>query len=215
MRSDRDKAIALAGVFQAADLAAQIAHRGMAESEAMEASIHSLFQIDAASVVAVYGGAAGVAHGLKTLSQQLAGITGRKIETTRYVISLLHLERKLKSDRAMQSLIGGRIEENQPRLLHYPLLHANILAGLAAIYTDSISNLKPRIMVQGNPMHLQNQDNIDKIRALLLAGIRSAMLWRQCGGGRFSILFGRKRLLATTRELLDEIGQTALPGQTR
>jgi high frequency lysogenization protein len=64
-------------------------------------------------------------------------------------------------------------------------------------------------------MHLQNQDNIDKIRALLLAGIRSSMLWRQCGGGRFSILFGRKRLLATTRGLLNEIGLTAAERETQ
>ena len=205
MRNDRDKAIALAGVFQAADLATQIAHRGMADSDAMEASIHSLFQIDADSVEAVFGGIAGVAVGLRVLHQQLAGTGGRKMETTRYVISLLHLERKLKNNQAMLRTIRSGIENSNARLDHFPLLHSNILAGLASLYTETISTLKPRIMVQGDPLHLQNQDNIDKIRALLLAGIRAAMLWRQCGGGRLSILLGRKRLLGVSHELVQEI----------
>ena len=46
----------------------------------------------------------------------------------------------------------------------------------------------------------------DLIRALLLAGIRSAFLWRQLGGRRWKLLFRRRRLLALSRELSRNLG---------
>ena len=205
MKNERDRCIALAGVFQAAELASQVAHRGMADTNAMEASMHSLFQINADSVEAVYNGLSGVSIGLRVVAQQLEGTSSRKMETTRYVISLLHLERKLNGAKGMQEKIAMGISACNDRLVHYPMLHSNILAGIAEIYSETISTLKPRIMVQGDPLHLKNPENINKIRALLLAGIRSAMLWRQCGGGRLKLLLGRNRLMHTAHTLIQEI----------
>ena len=43
--------------------------------------------------------------------------------------------------------------------------------------------------------HLQQTDTAAKIRALLLAGIRSARLWRQLGGHRWQLIFSRRKLL--------------------
>jgi high frequency lysogenization protein len=205
MKSDRDRCIALAGVFQGATLAQQIARLGIVDSVAMEASIHSLFQIDAASVEAVYGGLSGIAFGLGELQRQLTRRDADLIETTRYVIALLHLERKLSRRGALLERIQQDIRSAENRLEHFPLLHANILAQLADTYSNTISTLKPRIMVRGEPLHLQNSDNVNRIRSLLLAGIRSAMLWRQCGGNRLHILFARKHLLRQCQTLLQQI----------
>lgn len=205
MRNDNDRCIALAGVFQAGELAVQVARRGMADTGAMEASIYSLFQVDADSVKSVYDGIGGVSTGLKVLVDQLGGGRNRNMEITRYVISMLHLERKLSNNPRMLELLGRGISDNSERLAHFSMLHPNILSGLAEIYTQTISTLKPRIMVQGEPLHLQNPENVSRIRALLLAGIRSAMLWRQCGGRRLQILLGRGKLLKTARHLRQQI----------
>ncbi|MEJ1365735.1 MAG: high frequency lysogenization protein HflD [Candidatus Sedimenticola sp. (ex Thyasira tokunagai)] len=204
MKTERDRAIAIAGVYQAAKLASRIARQGIAESSAVEASIHSLFQINAASVEAVYGGTSGVTTGLITLLNQLTNGREKEGEVTRYVITLLHLERKLSKNSAMAESISQGIEQATGRLEHYHLLHTNIIAQLADIYANTISTLKPRVMIQGEPLplHLQNQENVNRIRALLLAGIRSAMLWRQCGGGRLQILLGRKRLQREIEDIL-------------
>lgn len=202
MKTEQDRCLALAGIFQAAALASRVARRGVAETAAIEASIHSLFQLDADSVEEVYGSVSGVAFGLRILKEQLHNGRSRDIEIARYVISLLHLERKLAKRDAMLKEIGSSIQTAATRLEHFPLLHPNILAGLAEIYTETISTLPPRIMVQGEPLHLQNPENINRIRALLLAGIRSAMLWRQCGGRRLQILLGRKKLWQTAEDLL-------------
>lgn len=202
MKSDREKCIALGGVFQAAHLAAQIAERGVADSQAMEASIHSLFKINADNVADVYGGLQGIEAGLRLIHQQLGEKRADNILVTQYVITLLHLERKLAKDPAMLQQISDGIQLATERAEHFHELHSNILAQLADIYANTISNLKPRIMIQGDPLHLQNPENVNRIRALLLAGIRSALLWRQCGGSKWQIIMKRKKMAEQARRLL-------------
>ena len=202
MKSDRERCIALAGVFQAASLAAQVAEQGMADSRAMEASIHSLFKIDAESAEDVFGGLEGIDTGLRLIQRQLGEKRADNVRVTQYVISLLHLERKLSKKPAMLKQIREGIELATSRSEHFHQLHSNIIAQLADIYSNTVSQLQPRIMVQGEPLHLQNSENVNRIRALLLAGIRSALLWRQCGGNRWQILLKRTQLAAEDRRLL-------------
>ncbi len=201
---DRDRTIALAGIFQAASLVQQIARRGLADSEAMGASIHSIFQIDAGSVAEVYGGLAGISKGLRELYRQLAGEVKRDNELTGYLLSLIQLERKLASQDERTGQIQLGIHETSAKLIHFAELHPNILAALADIYAKSISSLQPRIMVKGEPVYLQNPENVNKIRSLLLSGIRSAMLWRQTGGRRRQFLFNRKIYLNQAKGLLNQ-----------
>ena len=202
--TERDQALALAGIYQAVYLTQKIAQSGVMDISAFEPSITSLTMVDADSVEAVYGGASGVLTGLNILHKQLQGGDSRDVELTRYVITLLELERKLSKNSVMLNQIAEGVEVAKARLEHFHILHSNILSQLADLYSKTISTLSPRIMVQGETMHLQNPDNASKIRALLLAGIRSAMLWRQVGGKRRKVIFGRKRLMATTKALIDE-----------
>lgn len=203
MKTHRDRCIALAGIFQVAELVSRIAHRGMADSSAVECSIYSLFQVDPESVDAVYGGLSDLSTGLRILSTLFEIEKSRSREISRHVISLFILEKKLsKNSRLLKQMADG-IKTTTERLDHFPMLHQNIVAGLAELYTETISNLSPRIMVEGEPVHLQNPDNVNRIRALLLAGLRSAMLWRQCGGGRLHLIFNHKKYSQTAHELLN------------
>ncbi|HSR54696.1 MAG TPA: DUF489 family protein, partial [Alphaproteobacteria bacterium] len=43
-------------------------------------------------------------------------------------------------------------------------------------------------------------------RALLLAGIRAAVLWRQVDGSRLRLLFGRKRIVREAQMALSTLG---------
>src|SRR3569623_1691456 len=52
--------------------------------------------------------------------------------------------------------------------------------------------------------HLSHPDVANKVRTLLLAAIRSAVLWRQCGGNRWQLIFGRRKIIDTARALLGE-----------
>jgi len=201
----QDRIIALAGVYQAVWCAQGIARRGMADSDAMTTCIGSIFHTDAADVPSVFDGIPGIAPGLRQIIHQLKGGERRDVELTRHVIALTHLERKLARDPAMLEQIGAGIENARSRLENYHLLHVNILAQLADIYSQTISTLQPRIIVRGEALHLQNPDNANKIRALLLGGIRAAWLWYQVGGRRLHMPFQRQRMLNTAEALLNEI----------
>jgi high frequency lysogenization protein len=202
---DSDRVIALSGVFQAAGLVQQVARKGLISTEKISTSINSLFQLDANSVVDIYGSLNNIAPGLKLAHKQLSANDSRDDELTRYVLSLIQLERKLSKHRHRLEKIRSGITETAARLVHFPATHSNILGALADIYAENISTLKPRIMVSGETVYLQNSDNVNRIRALLLSGIRSAMLWRQIGGRRRQLLFSRSRYVDNCKLLLDKL----------
>jgi high frequency lysogenization protein len=205
---NQDRATALAGIYQAVACVMRIARTGSADTAAMEPCIHSLFQVDAPTVAAVYGPPGAVANGARQIIAQLTGKPERNLELTRYVVNLLKLERNLARRRELLARIGQGIEAAAQKREHFALLHPNLIAHFAELYSETISHLQPRILVRGEPMHLQNPDNQNRIRALLLAAIRSAMLWRQIGGSRLQLLLGHKRLLHDARHYLE---QAAVP----
>lgn len=198
-----DITIALAGIYQAAHLVQRIAHRGHEISPAVRASIHSLFKLDAADTADVFGGLTGVATGLSVLAEQFgaSGRHQRDLELTRYVISLIALERKLSRDRLQLKELRSGIEAAAVQADYFSETHANVLARLADIYRNTISTLTPRIMVSGESAILSNPDNASLIRTLLLAGIRATVLWRQCGGNRMALVLRRNTILQACNRL--------------
>jgi high frequency lysogenization protein len=202
---DSDRAIALSGIYQAASSVQQVARRGLVNADTIAANIHSLFQINAESVADVFGGVEAVAPGLRLAYRQLSGEEARDDELTRYLLALVQLERKLSNHLDRLEHIRHGITTIAARLTHFPATHSNILGALAEIYAENISQLSPRIMVSGEPVHLQNSDNVNKIRALLLSGIRAATLWRQTGGKRRQLLFLRRRYSDACMQLLGNL----------
>jgi high frequency lysogenization protein len=194
-------------MFQAANLVHDIAYEGRYDEDIAQASIHSLFQVDAEDVPSIYGGIDGIASGLNQIIGQFTGKEKRNTEITGYVIAMMHLERKLAKQPDMLTLIANGIHVASSRLVHFPMLHQNILGQLADIYSETISTMQPRIMVHGDPMRLQDRDNVNRIRSLLLAGIRSATLWHQCGGTRFKIILSRNRIISSAKRLIEEINE--------
>lgn len=203
--SDEERAIALAGLFQACHLVQQVARKGLADAQALAANIHSLFQVDTERVIDAYGSLQDLAPGLRLAYRQLSGNEPRDNELTRYLLSLVQLERKLMGRKERLDNIGAGIRSAAGRLAHFPETHSNILASLADLYAQNISTLKPRIMVSGETVYLQNPDNVNRIRALLLSGIRSAMLWRQIGGRRRQLLLARERIVIAMEHLLNRL----------
>ncbi|NOQ69875.1 MAG: high frequency lysogenization protein HflD, partial [Gammaproteobacteria bacterium] len=182
--SKYEQTLALAGIYQAASLVKQIANTGNANSAQIESSLETLFRFDAHNVEEVFGSVAGVIHGINILHQHLSDKTGRDIEITKYVISLIMLERKLSNNNSMLEEMSKRLSHIESQFEFFSLNHENTFAKLGQLYKDTISTLGPKIMVSGEQPHLSNERNANKVRALLLAGIRSAVLWKQCGGSR-------------------------------
>jgi high frequency lysogenization protein len=197
----RNQVVALSGLFQATQLVKQLAWEGHAELDALEQSLRSVFIRDAQEADEVYPGGQG--FGLRVLRGQLGGDPqSRDVEVTRYTASLLHLERKLARRGDMRHKIGERITTAAELLSQHPVTHAAVVGQLAAIYQDTLSTLNPRVMVNGEHSYLSNDEIAAQIRALLLAGIRAAILWRQSGGSRWRLLFGRGALMHATDKII-------------
>jgi len=201
---DQDRLTALAGIYQAVACVMRIARTGSADTAVMEPCIYSLFQIDAVNTAAVYGPPGAVANGARQLVAQLTGRPERDLELTRYVVSVIRLERKLSAEPELLQRIGEGIAGAAVLRENSPLLDPAILARFTDLYRETVSRLTPRIHVHGPATHLKNRDNEVRILALLLAAIRSARLWRQLGGSRWQILLGHKRLLMQARRYLDQ-----------
>lgn len=203
MKNINDRTLALGGVFQAAWLVDQVARAGKTPQPEYETIIGSLFEFSPVNTEAVFGSRFEIRCGLQTLVEQLESREEtRNLYIMRYAIGLLILERKLASQPAMLQKIGNDLENAGHQIRHFGLTHENVIARLADIYSHTISTLTPRIMVSGENSQLQVQDNANKVRALLLAGIRAAVLWRQCGGNRWQLFFQRKKYLKQAKNLL-------------
>ena len=199
--------IALAGVAQAARLVDQVSKTGSYPLEFLEPSIHSLFTFEADSVVEVFGGIPGVKLGLNNLSSMLASRQAEENrDVVRYVFALIYLERKFAADSSMMSVVHSRLEHASFRAEHFANHVNDVCHSLSGIYQDTLSKNRFRIKVSGSAQHLQNPQNADLIRALLLAGIRSAFLWRQLGGRRWKLLLQRKQLLQASQQLSRGLG---------
>jgi high frequency lysogenization protein len=200
-----NQTIALAGIAQAAALVQQLATTGSADQAALEASIASVLKIDSDSVIDVYGGLFGIKLGLKQLNEQMTGYKIVNPEQARYSASLVFLENQLSGRKDLLNSIQIGIAKAQAQSEHFGLLHENVLANLSEVYQSTISTLQPRIMVNGEQEYLSRPDVANKIRACLLAGIRSAILWKQCGGTRWKFLFFRKKIQAELKILLKQV----------
>ncbi|MBZ4202144.1 MAG: high frequency lysogenization protein HflD [Methylovulum sp.] len=200
-----NQTIALAGIAQAAALVQQFASTGSTHNIALEASIGSLLKVDSSSIIDVYGSLPALKLGLEQLSLQMTGYKIANPEQARYSATIVFLEHQLEKRPDLQSIIHTGVLKAQAQSESFGLVHENIMANLGDVYSQTISTLTPRIMVNGEADLLSKPAIANKIRACLLAGIRSAMLWRQCGGKRWKFLLYRKKIQTELQHLLSQV----------
>ena len=201
MSAFEDRLLALAGMAQALAQVRRLADTGQADGAHLQPLVESVFRIDAETPAAVYGGTTAVAPGLRILRAHF-GNQARDPLLPRLVLALLQVERHFVADDAAVRGVRDRIETLAPLAQSRGPLDREVLAGLARAYVEHISPLRPRIMVQGNPHYLGQPGVVSEIRALLLAAVRSAMLWRQLGGSQWQFLFSRRAMVQAVTERL-------------
>ncbi len=198
--SEDGQVVALAGLFQAARLVVDLAHEGSCDTTAMESSLQSVLRIDASTPLAVFGGLEGVRLGLAVFGDAVEG-KGTEASVTRITATVMHLERKLMRHPQMLEAVRNGIESVARDLGRGALESEALAERLGALYGDTLSTLKPRVIVQGNGLQLSQPVVVARIRAALLAAVRAAVLWRQMGGNHLRLLFQRGRLSRRAREM--------------
>jgi len=197
------RTMAFAGIFQALAQVQYLARHGDSDKDAMAASLNTILVTNPESADDVYQDKLQLRSGYQWIINQLGDGNDKDVEITRYLVGLLALERKLSRNRQSLGMLAERINQIHRQLNHFAITDEQVIANLASIYSDIISNLGPKLQITGNPVVLQRPLVQQKIRALLLAAMRSAVLWRQLGGKRRHLVFARKAIVDVARNNLN------------
>jgi len=201
-----NRAIALAAMVQSVSMVERIARTGLCDADDFNAIIQSLFVENSDDVSEIYGGIHQLQTGLHTAEKLLSGSQVEQAKPLMtYAAGLIALEKKLGRNRAMLATIGDSMVRIKKQSEYFGnTTHESVIGGIADLYGSTISTLKPSIIVRGKPEHLKQSTNTNRVRALLLAGIRAAHLWHKHGGGHLRLLVGRKKLHQETVKLLKQ-----------
>lgn len=199
---DRDRAIALAGVLESANLVAEAARTGSVRNQDLERAIGTLFTFDAESAADALGGLPALRPALRRLLEQLA--KPQDPDATRYGVTLLHHARVLLQRNDLLTRLRTKLMETASQAADKRPDDPELITRLAEIYSDNVSVIEPRIMVRGDPEELARTEVANLVRTLLLCGIRAAVLWQQCGGSRWKLLLGRRALIRACENLIAE-----------
>jgi len=195
---------ALAALTLAVYLVDSIARKGIADAEDCKVLMDSLFaethDDKQLTICEMYGGAAALDTGLRICTRLLQGSDMSQAKSLMvYSGGLMTLERRLAKDAVTRrKLAEGMQRITSQRQYFGDAMHSNVIAAIADLYGETISQMKPRIIVRGKSEHLRQSANTQRVRALLMAGLRAAHLWHKHGGGHISLLLKRK---AMVREL--------------
>jgi high frequency lysogenization protein len=201
---EEHQVLALAGLLQSCQQVSLIARQGNWNQPAATTCVYSLFQMDADSVSDVYDGIGGLKPGLRYLNNLLQRkIERADMEITRYALTLLHLERKLVQQTTVMNKINQTLYAINNEYDVREVANTGLLSRIADSYVSTVSKVPPKVQVEGSREYLSQTINTYRVRAMLFAGIRSAVLWRQLGGSRWGLFWGRRRILRTTQHLME------------
>jgi high frequency lysogenization protein len=189
-------------MLQALKLVRQIADTGHADGGNERIAFDSVFRIDADSAAEIYGGETAVRPGLLLLRELLVD-RGSDEALSKLAMAILQVERRFVADDTMTTSVLAGIRRLQDAAQRQGSIHPDVITGLGQLYADTISQLRPRVIVQGNPHYLQQPQVVAEIRALLLAALRSAVLWRQMGGTMWDFFLRRRAMMAVVEDILD------------
>ncbi|WP_299006587.1 high frequency lysogenization protein HflD [uncultured Shewanella sp.] len=190
-----ERTMALAGILQAISQVQHLTRQSNADMDAIAASLNAILVTNPDTTSDVYTDKIALNKGYQLIVSQLGDSQNKDMEITRYLVGILALERKLARSNNALAMLSERINQVHRQLSHFELTSDQVIANFAGIYSDIISPLGPKLQISGNPEFLKRPQTQEKIRALLLSAMRSAVLWRQLGGKRRYLIFNRKSII--------------------
>ena len=180
----RSQAIALSAMCQSANMIQQVAMGKVVSSDQLTNLLHGILVTSPDTVFDVYR------------NKQLSGqAKGKDVELTRYLAGIMALSKKVLNNKESLEMLQLGIEQVERRIGHFDIDDPSIIENFADIYSKAVSPLGQKIQVIGNPDVLKQANAQNKVRALLLSGVRAAVFWRQIGGKRRQFIFSRKQIL--------------------
>lgn len=196
-RSD-ERVLALAGLLQSCHLVTNLARTGLIGQDSITGCLETVFVTNPDTTLDVYGSGSGARTGLRLIMETVGDFRlSEHGDTLRYAMAVLGVEKRLRSNPDIMRSIGAGISAIQEYRSAQELSVSDVqcVERLSELYEQTAGRSEPRIRVLGVQKHLTDQTNQARIRALLLAALRSAVLWRQLDGRMTQCILGRARLL--------------------
>lgn len=195
----KQQTLALASLLQTTALVEQLASTGTCDKNSNEVSLKSIIT-QGSNIEDIFPSIKDLSIGLKTLNTVLDKKNPSIQNIIFYALALINLEKKLMKNKQLLAQLSteiGLIEKQE----FFAINHTNSLARLGVLYKSTLGKLNPRIIVNGEQIHLSNQRTANHIRALLLAGIRAVSLWKSQGGRTWQLLFNKKKTLKLVKAM--------------
>ena len=189
----KNEVISLGAIYQASSEIKKIAWQGRINNKFIEPLIYSVYQTTSNEIEDIYINLKRLNTGLDFLRKQFVGdVFSRDAEVDRYFEAINVLVKNMNKNSEIFSNLRGELSSHKENVTEDNLHeHAEFLSNL---YLKTISKINPRIIVNGDNIHLTDNKNASMIRALLLSAIRSFILWQQSGGNKFRIFLFKKKM---------------------
>lgn len=211
-----DRILALAGAAQTIQALQHTALHGVSDEKFKAetcTALRGLFVLQPRRTLEIFGEMSRLRTGLQTLTD----IFHKRRELSeddylaRYLVGMNRVAYALEKERRISQKLGHELAQIESR---ESAAHAedeqlaenfnSLCMAVNEVYQNTVSHLKHRIKVKGELRYLQKPEVEQRIRTLLLAGIRSVVLWRQCGGNWFRLLLEYKKIGAQASVFLEE-----------
>lgn len=193
----RDQVTALCALMTATQQVHELAYTGNINQHILVSLEKSLFDLEPKTISDIYDSTSTFRQGalfLQNLSSPSDAAQPDIAQPMHYGMSLIQLAKELMSDSQVRQALQAKLKET-PKPEHFDdWLSKEFIDHLAMMYVDTIGKLGTRIQVKGQPEQLKKDGNPERIRSLLLCGIRAAYLWLQLGGNRTHFFLSRKKI---------------------
>ena len=198
-----NKTIALSGIHQALLQVQNIAWDNQFNESDIDVCLSSVFKRDPDTYMDVYGSVDNLRNGLEALKSSFINKHDKQaLERARYMVNLMVLSKNIRDSKQLGQQIGTTLSLLDEAAQDIEQQRDYIIERLAQLYQNTISPLKPRVIIYGEPSFLQLEKNAATIRALLFSGLRACLLWYQAGGNQINLLLGKGKYLNTIDQML-------------
>jgi high frequency lysogenization protein len=194
----------LAAMCQAAQLVLQLATLGTCDECALHTQIDSLFALEPKNVEAIYVDIHHLDLGLAyfdIICHHPLRIAEKA--ALRMIYSFSALAKKILMNPNIAENLKSQLHRIQEQSQYFGSWdHPRVMQNLGDTYLELANRFNFRLKISGQKKYLQDLENIHKIRAALLSGVRAAVLWHQMKGSFLWAIWHRKTLVQEARQLL-------------
>ncbi|SUC47472.1 High frequency lysogenization protein HflD [Providencia stuartii] len=135
LKNYRDITLALAGICQASYMVQKLAQEGSCNDHDLEVMVNSLTNMNPSSTIDVYGNdPVNLKTGLGAMLGMLSGgnnASALSAEVTRYMLSIIVLERRLNKNQQAMDKLGQRIEQFERQASYFDPMSDGVFNALA------------------------------------------------------------------------------------